>query len=84
MNILKRLPPSLPLNRLLAVTMFVGTSVSTTGQNPVYTLRTKPESARVVILATSTSVYQGFAGHQEVYLSEVSDQPWSSHDGKIG
>lgn len=42
------------------------------GQNPVYDLVAKPRTAIVKILAISTSVHQGFAGDQEVYLAEIS------------
>jgi hypothetical protein len=42
------------------------------GQNPVYELAAKPQSARVTIMALSDSSHSAaYAGNQEVYLADI-------------
>jgi hypothetical protein len=41
------------------------------GQNPVYELAAKPQSARVAIMALSASSHSYYADTQEVYLADI-------------
>ena len=54
-----------------AMLLVCGRAVSMAAQNPVYARAAKPQTVTVQILATSTSVHQGFAGRQETYLAEI-------------
>ena len=58
-----------PLFSLLA-TIVACASVAA-AQNPVYTLRAKPERARVSVLAVGSSIRHG-SGNQQIYLAEVT------------
>ena len=41
------------------------------GQNPVYELAAKPQSAQVTIMALSASSHSAYAGRQDVYLADI-------------
>jgi hypothetical protein len=41
------------------------------GQNPVYEIAAKPQSAKVMIMAIGTSLHPSYARRQEVYLADI-------------
>jgi hypothetical protein len=62
----KAVIPALPI----ALTLMGATYAI--GQNPVYELAAKPQSARVTIMALSASLHSAaYAGNQEVYLADI-------------
>lgn len=58
--------------RSLAAALLLVLPLGLAAQNPVFTTPTKNLTAKVSIMAISTSVRQEFAGNQDVYLADVT------------
>ena len=60
------------MTRSLAAALLLLTPFSLAAENPVFTVPTKKLTAKVSIMAISTSIHQAFAGNQDTYLADVA------------